>query len=339
MAIERRRTNSKFENGEAGETYVRITNRISFKAPQVDRTIQTWKAARKRKPFQQRCTRSETGGFCMTNFGIITIAFLFCYCIPPNLFKSNEDADQSQNLTNNSWRMLVFIFGLLIASTSLLFLWLTYVTDPGVIPPREELEIRLLEQGERICDTCKIIRPLRGKHCKFCDHCVEVFDHHCPYAGVCVGNGNYLFFSLLLLSGLFSSSYTGFFSIWFLKENWPVTEKWEGLKFQLIVGLILSIISGLIFLLIGHLCGYHVFIAVKGQTTNERVLIKRSAWQMKSFKNNESPSKQPLLGNRLSEDTISGETTYTRTSFSDKGKYTVPTNEDTSGTESRYADL
>jgi len=340
MAIERRRTYSRLDDEQLlqGETYYRITKSISFKSPQVKQTIATWKPAKKQKSFRQRCTRSETGGFCMTNFGILTVAVLFCYCIPRNLFVGKDDIGNPQGLSDNPARMIVFALALTSSSMSLLSLWLTYVTDPGVIPRRSEIEIRLLNEGERHCQECKIIRPKRGKHCRHCNHCVEVFDHHCPYAGVCIGNGNYLFFCLLLLSGMISSTYVSFFSIWFLKDNWPAGDKtWDQLRFELIVAVVLTVICGLIFLLIGHLSLYHVFIVVTGQTTNEWVKTKRSKKSLKAITALDTPSKEPLLGSRLSQETTDWRNsrysiTDTKASYTQFGDQTTTEN-------SRFADL
>ena len=52
--------------------------------------------------------------------------------------------------------------------------------------------------GFKVCATCQIIKPLRSKHCKVCDRCVSVFDHHCPFINNCVGAKNNPYFVLMI---------------------------------------------------------------------------------------------------------------------------------------------
>ena len=33
----------------------------------------------------------------------------------------------------------------------------------------------------QLCVSCRIVRPLRAKHCSVTGRCVEVFDHYCPW--------------------------------------------------------------------------------------------------------------------------------------------------------------
>mmetsp|Transcript_40545 Transcript_40545/g.81240 ORF Transcript_40545/g.81240 Transcript_40545/m.81240 type:complete len:300 (+) Transcript_40545:1-900(+) len=76
--------------------------------------------------------------------------------------------------------------------------------EPGGISTEssenEEREIEdLVSSGSTaICGTCNIRKPLRSKHCRFCDKCIAKFDHHCPWIGNCVGYRNQPFFVTFL---------------------------------------------------------------------------------------------------------------------------------------------
>ena len=51
-----------------------------------------------------------------------------------------------------------------------------------------------------MCPDCEVLRTPRSRHCAICNHCVERFDHHCPYINNCVGIGNHNSFLLFLVS-------------------------------------------------------------------------------------------------------------------------------------------
>lgn len=79
----------------------------------------------------------------------------------------------------------------------------------GPLPPPNAPDVRrqlldhpdLLASGRwsQLCATCRIVRPLRAKHCAVTGRCVEVFDHYCPWVGNSIGKGNRHFFLVFLL--------------------------------------------------------------------------------------------------------------------------------------------
>mmetsp|Transcript_101997 Transcript_101997/g.283860 ORF Transcript_101997/g.283860 Transcript_101997/m.283860 type:complete len:341 (-) Transcript_101997:153-1175(-) len=89
--------------------------------------------------------------------------------------------------------------------------------NPGIVPRNETIpkELSLDMRGQpshrflrinnitvkqKFCNTCRILRPPRSKHCSFCDNCVLRFDHHCTWLGNCVGLHNYRYFVCLIYS-------------------------------------------------------------------------------------------------------------------------------------------
>ncbi|KAL9398462.1 hypothetical protein Peur_007423 [Populus x canadensis] len=105
----------------------------------------------------------------------------------------------------------------LLASTGLVMFYRCSRKDPGYIrmnvhdpqnmkddEPLLKIEINnpalLAGNWSQLCATCKIVRPLRAKHCSTCDRCVEQFDHHCPWVSNCIGKKNkWEFFAFLVL--------------------------------------------------------------------------------------------------------------------------------------------
>jgi len=240
----------------------------------------TWQCAKKQKPFVKRCTFRELLGFWGTNITVLISIGLFSWIIVPNLFVS-QTKEISFDPFNNPSDSLVVVGNLVWAFLIYTALWVTYFLDPGVIPRKKEFDIMRfanLRDGERVCATCNIVRPPRAKHCKYCNHCVEVFDHHCPWVGVCVGKGNYPFFILLLFTVFLGSAYICVFSSYYLYWNWPAHKllTWDDERLVLIVALFLSISMGIVMFGLGHLCGYHILIWVTGETTNQRIKTRRA---------------------------------------------------------------
>ena len=57
---------------------------------------------------------------------------------------------------------------------------------------------------QKICPECKLQKQLRSKHCSICNACVERFDHHCDWLGICIGLKNYMMY-LVFIASIFLS--------------------------------------------------------------------------------------------------------------------------------------
>nr|GMC65140.1 protein S-acyltransferase 24 [Ipomoea batatas] len=116
--------------------------------------------------------------------------------------------------------------GVFIATSGLVMFYRCSSNDPGYIrmslhdshdtkdyEPLLKLEMNhpalVAGNWSQLCSTCKIVRPLRAKHCSTCDRCVEQFDHHCPWVSNCIGKKNKWDFFLFLVLEVLAMLITG----------------------------------------------------------------------------------------------------------------------------------
>lgn len=100
--------------------------------------------------------------------------------------------------------------GTIIMFTCYFTFYKASTSDPGFIkdsPKYSEKYDEIMYTSGNQCKTCKIIKPARSKHCKFCDKCIERFDHHCVWINNCVGVKNHKWFLAFLCSHILITFY------------------------------------------------------------------------------------------------------------------------------------
>ncbi|KAI9716100.1 MAG: hypothetical protein M1812_005527 [Candelaria pacifica] len=127
-----------------------------------------------------------------------------------------------------------------------------------------------MELPVKYCKTCNIWRPPRGHHCRICDNCVETQDHHCVWLNNCVGRRNYRYFFVFVSSGtliglfLFAASLAHILA-YKSKEDVSFGEaiyRWRVPFAMVIYGILVTPYPT-------ALCGYHLFLMGRGETTRE----------------------------------------------------------------------
>ncbi|XP_006818309.1 uncharacterized protein LOC100368376 [Saccoglossus kowalevskii] len=116
----------------------------------------------------------------------------------------------------------------------------------------------------RLCHTCRIVKPLRTKHCKICNRCVMHFDHHCPYIYNCVGYYNRHWFVIFVSCIAINAYITEIIAAMLIKL--------EGMRWLYVIGFLQVVFFG--FIAVGLTCATWCMAAFN-ITTNERMNWKR----------------------------------------------------------------
>lgn len=90
------------------------------------------------------------------------------------------------------------------------------------------------------CATCGFQRPPRSRHCRYCGHCMVLYDHHCIWLNNCVGLGNYQWFYSFLLMNVIDMTYGLVIVGAVLYDEWQGWHRLESCKVEMALCFLLA---------------------------------------------------------------------------------------------------
>lgn len=139
----------------------------------------------------------------------------------------------------------------------------------------------------KYCETCRIYRPPRASHCRQCDNCVEIEDHHCIWLNNCIGKRNYRPFFVFITTATLLCLFVIVFSIVHLllimakldhdrfnhdsSSPEPPEVSFHTVFREAPVSFVLAIVCFFLLLMVGGLTLYHCSLILRGITTHEQL--------------------------------------------------------------------
>ena len=147
---------------------------------------------------------------------IVAIAVFFSLFLPLSLSSQGVDSI----FTPLGLAHVVFV----------LFLWVNTVYNyyraatlsPGYVPITQLPASQDLSSSPATlyCWSCNSPRPEHAHHCRDCNRCIVLMDHHCPFTMNCVGRDNYAHFYLFLAYVTAGLAYAAVESFPFFDDCW-----------------------------------------------------------------------------------------------------------------------
>lgn len=145
----------------------------------------------------------------------------------------------------------------------------------------------------RYCPICLIEQPLRAKHCKECNVCVAVYDHHCPWMGNCVGERNRFNFWWYLACETCMLNWTLVILCQSI-ESKDEFLSWIQSNLLLAIGIF---ITGFFSIMVSFLLVFHAYLAGSNKTTWEQLSWEKISYLSKWPKHLGSPFTKGLIKN------------------------------------------
>ena len=82
--------------------------------------------------------------------------------------------------------------GALVVTLLIVCFSMTALKNPGIALP-QYLDPDITP-AFKSCSRCGALAQENTFHCDTCNLCIRQYDHHCPFTGKCIGEGNILFF-------------------------------------------------------------------------------------------------------------------------------------------------